>query len=99
MCDNYSVGKALKYSWDERKRQENISKRGLDIVLLADKVFADPNVVIEPDVKKDYGEDRFHAYGMADNLRIRICFTLRGERLHLITVHRMHRKPWEKHYG
>ena len=89
----------ITFTWNETKRQENIKKRRLDIATLAAKVFADPKVVIEPDVRKDYGENRFHAYGLVDNLRIRICFTPRGDGLHLITVHRMHQKPWEKHYG
>jgi len=56
-------------------------------------------VVIELDARKDYGEDRYQAYGMAGDLRICVCFTPREEAIHLITIHRMHEKNWGKHYG
>ncbi|MDR2718142.1 MAG: BrnT family toxin [Treponema sp.] len=93
----------VKFKWDENKRQKNIEKRGLDIVILAPKVFADPNAEIEPDIRKDYKEDRYLIYGMADDIRIWICFTLRKEGeediVWLITIFKIHKKNWEKHYG
>jgi uncharacterized DUF497 family protein len=96
------VGK-IKFKWDENKRQENIKKRGLDIAILAPKVFADPNAEIEQDSRKYYGEDRYLIYGLADDIRICICFTLRkedGDDVNwLITIFKIHRKNWEKHYG
>jgi uncharacterized DUF497 family protein len=46
----------IKFKWDENKRQENIEKRGLDIAILAPKVFADPNAEIEKDSRKHYGK-------------------------------------------
>jgi len=58
------MGKVI-FKWDENKRRKNIEKRGLDIVILAPKVFADPNAEIERDFRKHYGEDRYLIYGMA----------------------------------
>jgi len=96
------MGKLI-FRWDENKRQENIEKRGLDIVILAPKVFADPNAEIERDLRKQYGEDRYLIYGMADDIRICICFTMRKEGgidvIWLITIFKIHKKNWEKHYG
>ncbi|MCL2380584.1 MAG: BrnT family toxin [Treponema sp.] len=89
----------IMFSWNEAKRQENIKKRGLDIAVLASKVFADPNVIFRQDIRKDYGEDRYLAYGMASGLRICICFTLRGEVVHLITIFKVNKKDWEKYYA
>jgi uncharacterized DUF497 family protein len=57
------------------------------------------NVVIEPDNRQDYGEDRFLAYGMVEGERLCLCFTLRKEKVHLITILKMHKKQWGKHYG
>ena len=68
-----------KYSWAEEKRLDNIRDRGLDIVLLADLVFADPNVVIVPDIRKEYGEKRFKVYAMIESERFCMCFPPRGE--------------------
>jgi uncharacterized DUF497 family protein len=93
----------VKFKWDENKRQENIEKRGLDIAILAPKVFGDPNAEIEHDLRKYYGEDRYLIYGMADDIRICICFTLRKEGeddiIWLITIFKIHKENWEKHYG
>ena len=85
--------------WDDIKRKENIEKRGLDIAILAPKVFEDPEAAIEPDLRKDYGEDRYLIYGMVDGLRLCICFTFRENVIWLITIFKMHKKNWEKHYG
>ena len=85
--------------WDEGKRQENIEKRGLDIAILAPKVFADPNAEIESDFRRNYGEARYLIYGMADDLRLCICFTFREDVIWLITIFKIHEKNWGKHYG
>jgi uncharacterized DUF497 family protein len=100
---NNNMAGVVKFRWDEDKRKKNIKQRGLDIAILAPKVFADPNAEIEPDLRKDYGEDRYLIYGMADDIRICICFTLRKEGeediIWLITIFKIHEKNWEKHYG
>jgi uncharacterized DUF497 family protein len=87
-----------KYSWNPVKRRENIEKRRLDMVKLADGIFADPNVVIELDDREDYGEERFLAYGMTDGLHLCLCFTLRADLIHLITIFKVKDKIWRKHY-
>ena len=89
----------MKFEWYEGKRQEVLATRKLDMVILAPKVFADPNVVIERDNRRDYGEERYLAYALVEGTRLCLCFTLRGEKIHLITIFKMHKKQWEKHYG
>jgi len=96
--NNY-VANEIRFIWDEGKRKENIKKRGFDIAILAPKVFRDPNAEIEPDLRKDYGEDRYLIYGLADDLRLCICFTPRDDAIWLITIFKLHKKDWEKHYG
>jgi len=90
--------KNKEYSWYAGKRQENIEKRGLDFVEFAPKIFADPNVVIRPDNRKDYGEKRYLAFGIADGMRLCLCFTPRKELIHLITIYKANKKDWEKNY-
>ena len=99
MSDINSVVYNFRFTWDEGKRQENIGKRGLDIAVLAEKVFADPNLIVRQDARKEHGEDRYLAYGIAGGLRLCLCFTPRGETIHLITVFRVNKKDWEKYYG
>lgn len=85
-----------KYSWDSNKRELIIKTRGLDFVVLADFVFADPDVIIYPDNRRDYGEYRYLAYAMVADICLCLCFTHRDNKIHLITIFRMHKKQWRK---
>jgi uncharacterized DUF497 family protein len=88
-----------KYSWDPAKREENIKERGLDIVELADFIFADPGLRVRLDDRADYGEPRYLGFAMIQGERFLLCFTPRGELIHLITVYRQHDdEEWRKNY-
>jgi uncharacterized DUF497 family protein len=87
-----------KYSWDTEKRELNIQTRGLDFVILADFIFSDPNVVIRTDERQDYGEDRYLAFALVENARLCLCFTIRDEKIHLITIFKVNRKQWRVNY-
>ena len=88
-----------RYSWDPKKRELNLRERGLDFVSLVDDILNDPNVVIEHDNRREYDEARFLAYALVDGERLCLCFALREEKIHLITIFKMHKKQWETHYG
>ena len=88
----------LSFEWDEEKRQKIINERGLDIVSLAPIVFADPNVVIKQDNRCDYNEERFLAYGIVEDLRLCVCFSIREKNIRLITIFKLNKKDWRKHY-
>ena len=53
----------MNFEWDEQKNRENIRKHGLD---LSDawKIFQAP-LVIDLDLRTDYGEDRLDCYRLA----------------------------------
>jgi uncharacterized DUF497 family protein len=101
MTYNYSVINEVnaKYSWNPKKREQTIKERGLDFVLLADSILQDPDVVIRPDIRHSYGEDRFLAYSFVEGKRLCLCFAPREDKIHLITVFKMHKKQWETYYG
>ena len=88
-----------KFSWNPEKREQNIKERGLDFVLLADDVLSDPNVVIRPDNRRSYGEDRYLAYALVEGKRLCLCFAPRENKIHIITIFKMHKKQWEESYG
>jgi uncharacterized DUF497 family protein len=54
----------VRYSWDEAKSAANLRERGFDFAF-ATLVFDQPTVVVE-DRRRDYGERRFVAIGLAD---------------------------------
>jgi len=54
----------MRFEWDERKNRLNIRKHGFDFVDAA-KVFAGP-MVIAPDDREDYGEERLIGIGILE---------------------------------
>ena len=68
--------KKVVYEWDENKRQKNIDERGLDITVLAPMVLTGSDTVFIPDKRRDYGEERWLAFGIVRNLHLCVCFTL-----------------------
>ncbi|MCL2481333.1 MAG: BrnT family toxin [Spirochaetaceae bacterium] len=101
MSDNNSKSNEEneKYSWNPEKRKGIIAKRGLDFVELADFIFADPKLSIIPDARQDYSEERYLAYAEVGGERFCLCFTLREERIHLITIFKKHYDAqWRRNY-
>jgi uncharacterized DUF497 family protein len=88
-----------KYSWDPVKRELNIRERKLDIVESADKIFAASDIVIKLDDRNDYQEKRYQAYATAEGVKMCLCFTPRGDKIHLITIFKVKEKVWRKHHG
>jgi uncharacterized DUF497 family protein len=92
------VNSEVSFEWDEEHRQEKIKDRGLDIAALGPEIFKDPNVVVREDRRRDYGEDRFNAFGLVDGLRLCVCFTPRDDCIRLITIFKIHKKRWSRRY-
>ena len=100
MCHNNNVARetVLEFEQDEAKRQLNLKNHGVDFMDAAE-VLNDPMVSIEPDIRKNYGEDRFNVYGVSKGRCLRLCFTIRDEYIiRVISMFKVHKKEWEKHY-
>ena len=93
------MAEKVKYEWDENKRQKIIAERSLDIAVLAPMVFSERNTVFLPDNRKDYGEERWLAFGIVNSVRLCVCFTLRIDVVRLITIFKVNKRDWEKYYG
>ncbi|MDR2268815.1 MAG: BrnT family toxin, partial [Rickettsiales bacterium] len=90
----------LDFEWDETKHQKNVKKHGAIDFHDAMMIFDDPQIKIYPDTRKDYGENRFNAYGFSDGRCLRVCFTIRGENtIRIINAFKVHEKEWRKYYG
>ena len=74
----------VQFEWDESKRQANFAKHGVDLLLGA-LIFEGPIVTAE-DRRHDYGERRFTAVGMADDLFLVVVYAWRGEAIRLIST-------------
>ena len=83
------------WDWDEAKRAQTLSRRGLDFALV--RGFDLASAMIEPDTRRDYGELRFRAFGVIDGRLHAIVFTPRHDRLRLISLRRANereRRRW-----
>ncbi len=74
----------MKYEWDTHKRNQNHLLHGIDF---ADVIEFDwLSALIFKDERKDYGEDRFNAFGRRMDGRVMcLTFTPRGEVVRVIS--------------
>jgi uncharacterized DUF497 family protein len=85
----------MEYEWDERKRISNIEKHNVDFRIAA--FIFEGSVVLEPDLRRDYGEDRFIAIGYVDSACFVVAHTRRGDVIRLISAWKGGRHDRRKH--
>jgi hypothetical protein len=75
---------AVQYVWDDAKRAANLAVHGVDFT--AAYRFDWDTAKVDPDIRRDYGEERFIATGRI-GLRIHVLvFTPRGELVRVISL-------------
>lgn len=67
----------MRFSWDERKSEENLRERGFDFDF-ASLVF-EQRTLERTDDRRDYGETRTIAIGLADGIALTVVYTDRAE--------------------
>jgi uncharacterized DUF497 family protein len=82
--------------WDEAKRLPNFRKHGIDFVDAA-RIFDRPFVETE-DLRRDYGERRYRAFGEFDGRVIQVIYTWRRDRRRIITARRARRDERRAYY-
>jgi uncharacterized DUF497 family protein len=63
----------MKFDWDENKNLSNITKHRISFVDVL-PVFDAP-MLVEPDTREDYGEDRWVGIGFLRNIIVAVVFT------------------------
>ena len=86
------------FGWNERKRRETLESRGLDFADAPQVILAD-DVVTFVDKRKDYGEERFLAFGTFKKNRLCVCYTIRNEVIRIISFRKVHDKEWRLKHG
>ena len=74
----------MTFEWDEQKRLANLAKHGIDSEA-ARLIFDHPTVEF-PDHRRDYGEVRIGAYGVASDVVLFVVYTRRGTVRRLISA-------------
>lgn len=83
----------MEFEWDEAKHQSNLERHGLDFED-AGLVFTDEAYVIE-DTRQDYGEKRFILLGPLFERLVIIVFTVRDERIRIISMRKANQREQE----
>ena len=77
--------------WDDAKRQWTLRHRKIDFIDLMD-VFDDPAGVVRPDVRRNYGEERWVMLCPLNGRLYHITFTMRGPVYRIISARKANRR-------
>ena len=72
------------FTWDERKRESNLRKHGIDF-RDAPRVLDGPLVTVE-DTRANYGESRFVALGLLDGFVVSLAYTEQNDKVRIISI-------------
>ena len=72
------------FVWDERKRASNLKKHGVDFAIVRNFDFE--TALVLRDDRKDYGEQRYRAFGAINGRLHALIFTRRGGRTRVISL-------------
>lgn len=73
------------FEWDDAKALANLAKHKVSFEMARD-AFADLFAIEYEDDRADYGEDRFILLGMVDGRLLAVVYTLRGDRVRIISA-------------
>jgi uncharacterized DUF497 family protein len=73
------------FEWDDAKAEANARKHKLSF-RVASRVFDDPLVLVEQDGSEDYGEARYIAIGLVEDLIVTVAYAERGDRIRIISA-------------
>ncbi len=84
----------MKFTWDERKRQSNLRKHGVDFAD-APGVFDGYTLTAEDD-RARYGELRYLTLGLLNGVVVSVAHTERGDEIRIISMRKATRN--ETHF-
>ena len=80
----------MEFEWDPAKAKANLRKHKVPF-LKACEVFKDENRLERLDASNSFGEERWMVLGRVEQTILFVVFTLRGERIRLISARRANR--------
>ena len=83
----------MEIEFDPAKDAANIAKHGVSLAEAERMDLATAAVV--PDLRRDYGEMRFRAFGRIDGLTYCLVFTVRAGKVRVISLRRAHAEELE----
>ena len=82
----------ISFDWDEGNKDKNWKKHKVHFKE-AEEVFLNKPLIIFPDTKHSFTENRFQALGVTDNQRkLSVFFTIRVDKIRVISVRDQNKK-------
>jgi len=88
----------MEFEWDENKNKKNIQKHGIDFND-AKEVFKDEKAKKTPDLRKDYGEERWKIVGDFVGAILSVIFTIRDAAIRIISARRANKKEKDEYFN
>lgn len=87
----------LEFEWDRDNLDKNYEKHGIS-AKEAEEIFVNEELFVLPDVKHSQKEPRYIALGSTrERKNLFVVFTVRNEKIRIVSVRSMHRKEIEKY--
>jgi uncharacterized DUF497 family protein len=87
----------LDFEWGDFKAAENVRNQGVSFAHVA-LAFRDPFAVEWIDLREDYGEERIILLGMAGNHVLTVAYTMRAERIRIISARQATKHEQDLYY-
>lgn len=84
------------FEWDKNKNDSNIEKHGIDFND-AKNVFNDEKRKISPDLRSNYGEDRWITIGKVVDTIMVVIYTIRNKAYRLISARYAKKKERDRY--
>jgi uncharacterized DUF497 family protein len=88
----------MEFEWDANKNLLNRQKHGIRFED-AIHIFDDENRIEQPDVRNEYGEERWKTIGLVFGIVFSVIFTMRDIAIRIISARRASRKEREEYYN
>ena len=85
----------MEFEWDIQKNRANIQKHGISF-LSAARVFDGPTFKFIDD-RRDYGETRYVAIGVVEEIEYYVVYAMRGARCRIISARRANQSERRKY--
>jgi uncharacterized protein len=86
----------VNFEWDEDKSEHCFVQRGFDFAHAA-RAFFDPNRVVNADIRRSYGEERYQLMGLIEQRLFVVVYTLRPDAMRNMSARKANQRE-VKHY-
>ena len=87
---------SYEFEWDEDKSLRCFVERGFDFAYAA-RAFFDPDRKIKPDLRYQYGEDRFTLTGYIEARLYVVTYTMRADIIRIISARKANAREVKNH--